>query len=242
MAKFRGFNNSIISVKRRKLNRTQIRQVQKVVNANKRLKNYYVPINHSFTNSGAVGNYIGITELTSVGINGPDATVRQTSEILLQSYNIKLGMVPHDDGLNPIYMWPASYRIIIARSKQGPATDISSQTGPITNFTDQPDPDVYQVYADEIHTAGGGTASGAVLARSNPSLGYLMHMYKSFKNKKVPHMVVGYNDTTATPDATTANNNPILMKIIVDPAFSGDEAEFNFQLKGFGHIKFFDKE
>lgn len=240
MTKFRGFNNSVISVPKRKLNRTQTKQVQKIIQANKRIKNYYVPIDFEFTNeTGATQLFTNFQELTSVGINGPDASVRQTSEIQLQSYNIKLGLVPYtnDVAMAVPSQVNAPYRVIIARSKQGPVTDIVDNAGAIVSFTQQPDPDIFQVYHDEIHTPASATGGN--------ELGYLMHMYKSFKNKKVPHMIVGYNDTTATPDATGANNNPIYMKILVDTSFaspSGGGAIFNFQIRGFAHMKFFDKE
>lgn len=218
MAKFRGFNNTTISVKKG-LNRTQHKQVQRQIERNKRIKNSYIQIAANLTYVGPAYTYV--KELTSVGVNGPDAIVRQTSQILLKSYNIKLGFA----GSNP-----APFRILICRSKSGPATDILSNTGPVANYFDQPDPDLYQTYVDEIHT---NTLGG------NQSLGYLLHMYKSFKKKNVPHMVVGYNDTTATPDASVANKNPIIMKIIMNEDLVTHGV---LSFAGFCHVKFFDKE
>lgn len=229
MTKFRGFNNTTVSVpNRRGLNTRQVKQVQKIINTNKRIKNYYTPLESNFV--GGV-SLVYFQELTLIPFNGSDAQTRQTSNIQLKSYNIKLGVIQNSTPDLTMY----SYRVIIARSKQGPVTDISSTTGPILDFNDQPDPDIYQVYTDEIFTASGPPAS------VNISLGYLMHFYKSFKTKKVPHMIVGFNDVDNTPATNPANNNPVYIKIIIDPAV-GVVATEGFGLKGFAHMKFFDKE
>lgn len=227
-SRFRGFNNTVISVpNKRGLNTRQVKQVQKIVNSNKRIKNYYTPLEPNIV---ANISLLYFQELTLIPFNGSDAQSRQTSNIQLKSYNIKLGLVENS---TPSLITVA-YRVIIARSKQGPVTDISSTTGPIIDFNDQPDPDIYQVYTDEIFSPV-NISSGA------GGLGYLMHFYKSFKSKKVPHMIVGYNDVDNNPATNPANNNPIYMKVIVDPA-TGLSGTNGFGLKGFAHMKFFDKE
>lgn len=237
MTKFRGFNNSVISVSnKRGLNRRQVKQVQRVIEKNKRLKNRYVPVLAQLTNAaGATPATTYFQELTIIP-RLDDSVSRSEDQILLKSYNIKLGMgyMTNDAVPATTLLEQVTYRLIIVRSKQGPVLDILDPTGlSITGWQAQPDPDLYQVYTDELFSCSGAAVPGGV----NISLGYLMHFYKSFKNKKVPHMIVAYNGTT-----TSTINNGIYMKIIPDPNATGLADIFQFQLEGFCHLKWFDKE
>lgn len=241
MTKFRGFNNTTISVPKRGLNRRQSKQVQKIILSNKRIKNTYVPITAPFTDvTGAtqLANYF--QELTLIS-SSMSAQARSEAQIQLKSYNIKLGLTYYQNDATPTpsnFNIPVTYRVIIVRSKEGPVSDITTliANASIVNFVQQPDPNKFQIYTDEIFTAGG---SSETTLKNNVSLGYLMHFYKSFKNKKVPHMIVGWNEADTPGDA--ADINPIYMKVIVDPnATVGDS--YNFQLQGFCHLKYFDKE
>lgn len=234
MTKFQGFYNTTISAPKRGLNKRQVKQVQRQIEKNKRIKNYYVPLSGDFTNvATATQRPTYFQELTLVP-NTSNSVGRSEDQILLKSYNIKMGAANYtNDASSPTTtVFPITYRVIIVRSKQGgPLTNIvDTGNASIVDFSAQPDPDKFQVYTDEIFTVSGGS--------SNISLGYLMHFYKSFKNKKVPHMIVGYDDQTAIPN--TAISNPIYMKIIMDP--DAPSSDYNWSLNGFCHVKFFDKE
>lgn len=227
----------------RKLNFRQVKQVGNLIKKNKRIKNTYVPINNPFSN--LAGDMTGATGIASfdeltVLARANDSHSRSEDSIQLQSYNLKLGLHTHEwdvaSGATGLSFDTCPYRMIIVRSKRGPVSDILDTAGAsIVDFVAQPDPDDYQVYTDEIHTVSNGNN-----ASQNS---YLLKVYKSFKKKKIPHMIVGYND--ANSGENFAINNPIYMKIIVDPArvslISGAD-QVAFDMTGFCHLKYFDKE
>jgi len=230
----------------RKLNRTQVKQVQRQIEKNKRIKNSYTSFvsngpNGLFTFSNVAGAsqvYTKFAELTVIP-QGDNSTLRSEEQILLKSYNIKLGLDTYlndDSGGATNTMVVLPFRIIIVRSKIGAQTDIFNTSAiPVSDWASQPDPDLYQVYTDEIISVSG---NGSTSVQSNVAPGYLWHFYKSFKNKKVPHMIVGYDEDTGSG----AIHNPIYMKIIVTPNATQQSNTFNFALHGFAHLKFFDKE
>lgn len=227
-----------------KLSFGQVKQVQRQINKSKRLKNTYVPFQLSLTDlTNAVTPIQNqFFELSQV-LKGDFSYTRSEEMIQLQSYNIKLG-ISHTstatDTTPETTLLVVPWRIIIARSKRGPLSDITDiDEDPIVNFIQQPNPDYFQVYSDQIITTTGNYAYGTGF--SNISPGYMMNFYKSFKKKKIPHMLIGYDDSDENPEE--AIKNPIYMKIIVDPiAYTASPALINFQVTGWCHLKYFDKE
>lgn len=239
MAKTRwqGFNGTTFKTK--SLNRRQVKQVQRQIEKNKRIKNTYVGIFGDFTDVNTATPlqtyFIEFTQL----LQGDKSYERSEFEVLMKSYNLKLGVSAYtnDATVPSTLMIPWSFRIIIARSKIGAQTNIVDlANASIVDFRSQPHPDKYQIYTDEIISISGNTS--AVNGAPNISPGYLWHFYKSFKNKKVPHMIVGYDEDSVN----AAVNNPIYMKIIVDPGTNPAGETYNFSLNGFVHLKYFDKE
>lgn len=234
----------------KRLARGQVKQVQRIIEKNKRLKNTYVPLEAYLASSpsglGATGAWV--RELTEIN-QFNNSVSRSEDQILLKSYNIKLGSTMVQGATGPLggdYHSFAPFRVIIARSKIGQVFDITDPTNAsILDFTSQPDPDRFQVYTDEIHNMYGNSAFGTTqtdIPSAGGANGYLLHMYKSFKNKKVPHMIVGY-DETATPNEDLAVSNGILMKVIGEPrSYSTADKTFLHGFQGFCHLKYFDKE
>lgn len=230
----------------RKLNRTQVKQVQRQIERNKRIKNSYTLFNSNGPNglftfsdvTGASQVQTKFAEITSVG-QGDQSNLRSEEQIMLKSYNIKLGLDWYGNDASPTpttIMIVAPFRVLIVRSKRGPQTDIFDPAGiPVSDWGSQPDPDLYQTYTDEIISVSGNNSS---TTQTNVAPGFLWHFYKSFKNKKVPHMIVGYDENTGDQ----AISNPIYIKIIVSSNAPPAGESYNFALHGFAHLKFFDKE
>lgn len=245
MTKFRGFGNSTIKVKKR-LGRGEMKQVQKLINTNKRLKHQYQPIGAAFFDATAAGGTASRTYFQEIGRitasgGGPENSALRSSDwVQLQSYNVKMGInVETNDATTPVTgALGAAFRIIIVRSREGSLTDIVDVNGAsITTWVQQPDPDIHQVYTDEIFNPITDSV-GAQLC----GLGYLMHFYKSFKKKNVPYMIQKYDGVYA---GAPAISNGIYMKVIIDPnAISSTVSvpvTFTFGLNGFCHLKWFDK-
>lgn len=220
----------------KKLSFGQVKQVQKIVNSNKRLKHFYYAIDNPYQiNPGAGGTNIltSFDELTRITV-GSGSAERDSEYINLQSVNLKMALATNtNDATVPrTSIETIGYRVIIVRSKSGPVADILDRTNvTIIDWSQQPDPDLYQVLHDEIFNP--------IQAAGIPGLGYLQKFYKSFKNKKVPHMVVRYDDNGADPVASI--NNGLFMKVILDPTLSPTGIT-NFKLLGHFHLKWYDKE
>lgn len=236
MPKYSGFNGSTFKAGRR-LNKPQVKQVQRIIEKNKRLKHNYQELSLGLwvnSNPGSTPTRTAFAELTGIP-QGQESYQRSESMIQLKSYNIKLGIVGvTDNGTAPLWVEEVRpFRIIIVRSKRGPITDILDVLGAsVVDFSQQPDPDNYQVYTDEIHSFACNIGTVSSYAT------YLLKHYKSFKNKKVPHMLVNYDD----PGSVTITN-PLYIKLVIDPQTQATSPrEGQFQLQGFCHLKFFDKE
>lgn len=232
---------NVVARRRPRLNKPQVKQVQRIIESNKRIKNYYAPIIADFTDVNTATQLSTYFQELTGTVQGDNSTSRSEMMIFLKSYNIKFGLsnYTNDASAPSTLMVAMPFRVIIARSKVGPLADINDIAGSsINTFYQQPDPDKYQVYTDEVFSVSGNASSGTS-ASMNISFGFLPHIYKSFKNKKCPHLKVGYD---AQYSATQANKSPIYMKILVDPGTNAIGDTYNFSLNGFCHLKWFDKE
>lgn len=186
---------------RRLLNRPQVRQVQKIINANKDLKRKWIELSHDPSTTAVVTEATAISEGDNFD-NRIDDTIRVHSMYVQWCYN-------HDttaaDG---------STRLLVLRARYGQldATDI-----PAVGAT--PDYDKLQVYYDEVITFE--AESTEPVCRT---------FYKTFKNKKIPHMKVKYDDDVSATDAVI---NPLYVASVGDGANAP-------RIKGYVLVKYFD--
>lgn len=108
-------------------------------------------------------------------------------------------------------------RVIVARSKIGPLV-VGNFPAAINTV---PDLDKMQIYEDKIFSFG--TAGSAAFLNTE--------LFKSFRNKKVPHLLIGYDETTS---ATVAQNNPLYVYFLT--------LQDSIVVQGYSRLKFFDKD
>lgn len=176
---------------KRGLNYKQVKQVQKIVNSNKSLKTKRLSVQQSPTSAGTLTEITGVSE-------GDDYNQRNSDRI--NALSIKMALTLSHDTTNT---GRVSSRVVIARSKVGPLA-----LGDFTlSATAQQDLDKMQILYDRCFQTDPDA----------PVVNDILH-YKSFKNRKVPHMVVGYDDDAS---ATAAQNNPIYLLTYSSDASDG---------------------
>lgn len=195
---------------RRGLNFKQVKQVQKIVNANKALKQTYTALNANISS-----NTPSLFELTEI-TEGDDFNTRDSDSINLQTAKVDL-VAYASESLNG----NSVIRLMLVRGKFGPLT-VSDMPSSVNA---EPDLDKIQVYHDQVYTLN--DVSGPANING-------IRWYKSFKNKKVPHMKVEYDDDTS---ASEAQKNPIYVFAISNQLSTGNPPAIN----GFGRVKWFDR-
>lgn len=181
----------------------QVKQVQKIVNKNKRLKTAWYNINSSATSGTPI-----FTDITAIS-EGEDFSQRDSDHILAASLRVQWSMINANTATNQIV------RVMIVRGLHG---NLLSSDMPAVGVT--PNLDLMQVLYDEtIHLPG---------AVFDPITRF---HFKSFKNKKVPHMRVTYNDAAS---ATNAFSNPVYYYAVSSVGTNGA------QISGYAKLKFFD--
>lgn len=186
------------------LSTRQFRQVVKIVNAKKELKRVYYNLN-AFASTDT-GN---TTEITSIS-EGNNWNERDSDRIQCLSLKGNIQLYGPDT-TNTI-------RVMIVRSKTGPLV-----LGDFPTLAGQPDLDKYQILFDRTYM----TASEMpITERSFISI--------KFKNKKVPGLNVGYDNSVSN---SFAQSNPIYLWSRSDSALEADPL-INGQLE----LKFYDKK
>lgn len=190
--------------RQRKLNNRQVKQVQKIINSNKLLKVFYTAMPGGI--ASATPQLIPLDSVTK----GDEFFQRDSDRINVQSLKLTLGIYNTAAAVNTI-------RIIVLRSKVGPLVvgDLPAAINTV------PDLDKMQVYEDRIYSFG--TAGSAAFFNDQ--------MFKSFKNKKVPHMKVGYDETVS---ATLAQDNPLYIYFLT--------LQDSIVVQGHARLKFFDRD
>lgn len=192
------------TAKSKGFNRKQVRQVQKIVDSNKKLKSKTNIFELTLSNAGT------LTELTAI-TEGDDFYQRDTDVIRLMSakghYNITNGSTASAQ----------SCRVLIVRSKVGPLVLANM---PAINA--MPDLDKFVVLYDQYIR----------LEATKDAYLPIFRFYKSFKNKKVPHLNVIYDDDK---DDTASQNHGVYVFTIT----SAPSNQCN--LFGIFKIKWFDK-
>jgi len=204
-------------LRQNKLNFRQIKQVQKIINSDKKLKVTYNTVGQSNISDAAPA----FLELTTTSVGATDST-RSETEIHLLSYRLSFSIFREDTTTSTS---PTYCRIMIVRGYQPlvagdmPASMIAT-----------PNRDLMQVYYDKVLAFGpyDNDSSGLV-----SNIIYNMEIKKKFKTSKIPHLNVGYETTD-----TTANKNPIYFYVFNGVSGANNE----LQTRGFGVIKYYDKE
>lgn len=150
----------------RPLNRRQVKQVQKIVDINKKLKQNWTFATDTIDTTGYLLEFTAIPE-------GDDFNQRSSDKIRLQSIRAQLAV--RQTGVTPS---SADVRVMIVRGKFGPLA-----VGNMPAYNAEPDLDRMQVYYDFITTLAD--------VEINPI--HLTYM-KKFRTKKVPHISVNYDD------------------------------------------------
>lgn len=156
---------------KRGLNFKQVKQVQKIVNKNKRYKTYQRIITTEGNTTGDLREFTN----NSIG-NSQDQRENQTIFV----HRIKFQMSIINDGVYNVY------RVLVVRSKQG-----ALALADMPAYSGAPDLDKMQVYYDRL------VSSYAPNTQPPTILG----MTHKFKTKKIPHLKVGYDTNTSATDA-----------------------------------------
>jgi len=173
----------------RRLNFKQVKQVTRLINKNKRIKQRFITQNDLLQDApGSLQELTTVQKGTTFSQSDSDKIAALSLQVHL-SINVGEGDNAADDVL----------RYSIVRSKTGTLTsaDMPSILGP-HNL------DLYQVYLDKYITM-----------REENTIPIEIDYYKSFKTNKVPHMVIGYD---AADQVINAVNNPIYLWYIKQSA------------------------
>lgn len=181
----------------------QVKQVQKIVNKNKRLKSAWYNINSQAPSSSPI-----FTDITAVS-EGEDFSQRDSDVILAASLRVQWSIAQANTPT------AQNIRVMVVR---GLHRTLLSSDMPAAGVT--PNLDLMQVLYDEvIHLPG---SSIDPITRFH---------FKSFKNKKVPHMKVTFNDAAS---ATAAFSNPVYFYAVSTVTTNAA------QVTGYAKLKFFD--
>lgn len=193
--------------RRKGLNFKQVKQVQKIIQKNQQIKTVRQPILATVDSTGA------LEEITLVG-TGDDFFERLVDKIKVQSIKFPYSIAPNTTSTSLRNM-----RVMVVRGKYGPLT----LTDMPTSVTAQADLDKMQVYHDRVYF---------LVANQDSINGHAkVPFYKSFKNKKVPHLLVHYDDDVS---ATAAQSNPLYVFYIADSSTTPPN------IIGYVDMKFFD--
>lgn len=171
---------------RRKLNLTQVKQVQKIVNKNKSYRENFIHYQIECNTTGYLLEITSISEAT-----GSDWYDRESNSIQVKHLEIQ-GDYIADATSN-------TTRIIVCRSKIGPLVAADFPT-----TSTQANLDKMEILYDKLKSFYMPTSSAT-------SQLPLIHYKHSFKTGKVPHLNVAYVDAIS---ATAAQKNPLYIWII----------------------------
>lgn len=202
----------------------QVKQVQKLIERNKELNRSWTVLTQGFndiTNSIVFGNH--------------DTNGRLSNQINVVGLHIELlaRNIVTDTTTGDI----PCVRVIIGRTKGTGVTSLDSAESIAT----MPDPDDFQIYVDKILSptamAVAGTATDNVLMQS-----FKFSYKKSFKNKKIPHLNVLYDENDADPNIV--RKNQLFIAILADNTALPDPDEGSLatlSVNGFASLKYYDK-
>jgi len=202
----------------RKLNTRQVRQVQQIVERNKLYKHAYI----SLVDASVLSATPAFIELTALA-KGDEIDQRSGDRINL--IKIKLSLLIRriqDNAASDV----APFRVLIVRSKEGVKVvgDL-----PIS-MSNAPDFDEFQILHDQVYAVGPNDADTGLVDNTSRTI----NLKFKFKNKKVPHMVVGYDEDDS---ATVGQTNPIYLTV-----YNENDTGAGISLTGWSHLQWFDKD
>lgn len=192
---------------RRGLNYKQVKQVQKIIQKNQQLKVFRTQLAVTGVTAGTLVELSAISE-------GDNFNNRDGDKIKVQS--LKMPFAIEGDTASTILQ---RVRILVVRSKTGPLVAANFPA----SLTGQPDLDKMQVYYDRMYSY--------MDQQESISDNVTVPMYKSFKNKKVPHLLCHYDDDVS---ATDCQQNPIYLWIV------GLSNTTPVSIVGYADLKFFN--
>ena len=164
----------------RNLSFKQVKQVQKLINADKRLKTVWLPIAGTMSTSKSLHKIAVIAE-------GDDFDQRTGDRVKAVSMRFQWCITPTDTTLVT-----GDVRVMVVRA----TTDVLASAD-MPAYNGAPDLDKMQVYYDEV------------INLSNHEFDPISRSYfKSFKNKKIPHLNIHFDDDES---ATEASKNPLYL-------------------------------
>lgn len=158
---------------RRGLNNRQVKQVQKIINKNRRLKVFQEYFLETIDSGDDLKEFTAIPE-------GDDIGERDTDTIHLMSIKLMLSINNHATAT------VQRLRVMVARGRNGP---LAIGDFPATPGT-APDLDKIQVYYDEI--------INLPAVDIDP---FQIRWFKSFKTRRIPHLNVRYDDAASATAA-----------------------------------------
>ena len=148
----------------KRLSGKQVKQVSRLINKNKRLKQKWLSVDNQVPSTGSLAEISDVPQ-------GNGYNQRDSEKILARSIQLSLSLNSTAGGFET-----SNVRIMIVRSKKGPLA-LSDLPGVFV----EPNLDNLQVYFDKHYQIN-----------ENNSMPVLIDYYKSFSNGKIPHMVIGY--------------------------------------------------
>lgn len=194
-----------VAPRRRALNFRQVKQVQKIINKNKQLNRYELLTSVAPTTAKSL---TGLDQIGLATTGGNEFNIRNSDQILVQSLRLQGSIIA------PATPTAQTVRLLLIRSKKGPlaVADLPSTTG-------QTDYDRVQVLYERIINIGTLTSEPIAFG-----------MFKSFRNKKIPHMKLRYDDTVG--DDIPLENN-LYFYAVTSTATNGASIYFRTMIKYF---------
>ncbi len=166
----------------RPLSRRQAGQVKKMILSNKQVKQNFLSVDNTITDTGT------LQELTSI-VTGDDFNQRVSDRINVLSARVHVSISPSsDDAFDE-----QTNRIMVVRSKRSQLA-----VADLPSIFQLPDLDKFQVLLDRYISWSGNTAQSQIT----------IDFFNSFKRGKIPHMKIIYDDDIS---ALAAQKNPIYL-------------------------------
>jgi hypothetical protein len=207
------------SFRQRKLNFRQVKQVQKIVDKNKQLKQCWTPLDDaSFDSSNPV--FIELTQLTE----GDDFFERDSDLVRLLSLKLMftINRLPATTNASV-----TTARIMVCRTKVGPLTVADMPGSPVSST--QPNLTKYQVLYERFVSIG---------PYDSDSNGFIDNTSKDvqiklkFRNRKIPHLGLMYDESVSN---TASQKNAVYLHIDTSDTTT-------MALQGQSLAKYYDKD
>jgi len=203
--------------RQRPLNRRQFKQVQKIVDKDKQLKQCWTPLTSASFSSTPY--FVELTELAE----GEDFNQRDSDLVNAISLDVKFTIARSAATTNGT---ASTVRIMIVRSKVGPVVVADLPASPTSST--QPNLTKYSVLYERFISIGPYDSDGIFIDTVCKDI---QHKIK-FKKGKIPHLGLMYDDAVS---ATAAQKNGIYLYVDNSDATT-------LTLAGQSRLKYYDKD